>query len=174
MQGLCCSERTETQETPAFERRKCMFQRILVPLDGSPRAEQALPLAARIARAAGGTVVLLHVAYLHIEYGPYLLQAPYVSELALKEELAKAKSYLAGIASSDEFVGIKTKTEAIFGIPAQTILTFAHVSKVDLIIMCSHGYTGFKRWAVGSVARKIVQQSAAPVLLLREGAPMSE
>jgi nucleotide-binding universal stress UspA family protein len=151
-----------------------MFQRILVPLDGSPLAEQALPIAARIARATGGTVVLLHVAHLHVEYGPYLLQAPYFSELALKEELAKANSYIAGIAGSDEFVGIRTETEALFGIPAQTILTFAHVSKVDLIVMCSHGYAGFKRWAVGSVARKIVQQSAAPVLLLREGAPMSE
>jgi nucleotide-binding universal stress UspA family protein len=151
-----------------------MFQRILVPLDGSPLAERALPIAARIARATSGTVVLLHVAHLHVEYGPYLVQTPYFSELALKEELAKANNYLAGIASSDEFVGIKTETEAIFGIPAQTILTFAHVSKVDLIIMCSHGYTGFKRWAVGSVARKIVQQSAAPVLLLREGSPTSE
>src|SRR5258708_26378214 len=40
--------------------------------------------------------------------------------------------------------------------------------------MCRHGYTGFKRWAVGSVARKIVQQSAAAVLLLREGSPTSE
>jgi nucleotide-binding universal stress UspA family protein len=151
-----------------------MFQRILVPLDGSPLAEQALPIATRIARATRGTVILLHVAHLHIEYGPYLVQTPYFSELALKEELAKANSYLAGIASSDEFVGIKTETEAIFGIPAQTILTFAHIRKVDLIVMCSHGYTGFKRWAVGSVARKIVQQSASPVLLLREGSPTSE
>jgi len=64
--------------------------------------------------------------------------------------------------------------ETIFGIPAQTILTFAHIRKVDLIVMCSHGYTGFKCWAVGSVARKIVQQSAAPVLLLCEGSPTSE
>src|SRR5215467_9636259 len=92
MQGLCCSERTETQEPPAFERKKCMFQRILVPLDGSPLAEQALPVAARVARATGGTVVLLHVAHLHVEYGPYLVQTPYFSELALKEEQAKVNS----------------------------------------------------------------------------------
>lgn len=38
-----------------------MFKRILVPLDGSSRAEQALPIAARIARASGGSVLLLHV-----------------------------------------------------------------------------------------------------------------
>src|SRR5260370_37327887 len=174
MKGLCCSERTETQASPAFERRKYMFQRILVPLDGSPLAEQALPIAARIARATGGTVVLLHVAPLHVEYGPYLAQAPSFSEVVLQEELAHAESYLARVANANDFVGIKTEMETIFGIPAQTILTFAHIRKVDLIVMCSHGYTGFKRWAVGSVARKIVQQSAAPVLLLREGSPTSE
>jgi nucleotide-binding universal stress UspA family protein len=151
-----------------------MFQRILVPLDGSPLAEQALPIAARIARATGGTVILLHVAPLHVEYGPYLAQAPSLSEVVLQEELAHAESYLARVANAIDFVGIKTETETIFGIPAQTILTFAHIRKVDLIVMCSHGYTGFKRWAVGSVARKIVQQSAAPVLLLREGSPTSE
>ena len=47
-----------------------MFRRILVPLDGSARAEQALPLAARIARAAGGSVLLLHVVSIPLEFGP--------------------------------------------------------------------------------------------------------
>lgn len=150
-----------------------MFQRILVPLDGSPRSEQALPLAARLARATGGTVILLHVVHLHVEYSPYLIQVLYFSEATIQDELARAKSYLACLASTEEFVGLKTKTEAVIGIPAQAILTFAHESKADLIVMCSHGYTGFKRWALGSVAQKIVQQSAAPVLLMREGAPTS-
>src|SRR5262245_16710208 len=99
----------------AFERGKCMFQRILVPLDGSPRAEQALPLAARIARATGGIGVLFHVAYLSIEYSPYLVRAPSLSEAVLQEKMAHADSYLAGVASSEEFVGIKTETETIFG-----------------------------------------------------------
>ena len=52
-----------------------MFRRILVPLDGSARAEQALPIAARIAQASGGSVMLLHVLTATREFGPSLGQA---------------------------------------------------------------------------------------------------
>src|SRR5258707_9465942 len=138
MKGLCCSKRIETQASPEFESRKYMLQRILVPLDGSPLAEQALPIAARIARATGGTVILLHVTPLHVEYGPYLAQAQSLSEVVLQEELAHAESYLARVANANDFVGIKTETVTIFGIPAQTILTFAHIRKVDRIFQCDH------------------------------------
>ena len=49
-----------------------MFKRILVPLDGSNRAERAIPVAARIARALGGSVILLQVTTTPVEYGPYI------------------------------------------------------------------------------------------------------
>jgi nucleotide-binding universal stress UspA family protein len=150
-----------------------MFQKILVPLDRSARAERAVPIAARIAQTTGGTVVLLHVVHLLVEYAPYLVQAPAFTETALNEELENANAYLARVARSPALEGIKTETEAFFGVEAYTILTFAQASKVDLIVLCSHGRTGFKRWALGSVAQKIVRHSTAPVLLLREGAPES-
>jgi len=150
-----------------------MFQKILVPLDGSARAERAVPIAARIAQTTGGTVVVLHVVHLLVEYAPYLVQAPALTETALNEELEHANAYLARVARSPALEGIKTETEAFFGVEAYTILTFARASKVDLIVLCSHGRTGFKRWALGSVAQKIARHSTVPVLLLREGAPES-
>jgi nucleotide-binding universal stress UspA family protein len=148
-----------------------MFQRILVPLDGSARAEQALPVAARIARATGGSVVLLLVASTIVESRPYFVKNTSFMQTVLDEELVKAKDYLVRVAHSEDLLGIKTETEATLGVVAQTILTYAQSHNIDLTVMSSHGLTGFKRWALGSVAQKVVRHSPVPVLLLREGGP---
>lgn len=146
-----------------------MLQHILVPLDGSPRAEQALPVAARIARASGGTLTLLRVVTHLIEVDLHPVQLSKRLELALEEDVAKAKDYLAHVTSSDELKGINLRTEALTGPPAQTILLFADMQHVDLVVMCSHGGTGFKPWVLGSVAQKVARHSPVPVLVLREG-----
>ncbi len=148
-----------------------MFKRILVPLDGSTCSERALSTAARIARASGGTIILLRVTNLKIGYGPYfVLPSPSLEE-ARKTELAYAKKYLARIAQFGELAGMKTETEAIAGVPADTIPLYTYESQADLIVMCSHGYSGFKRWALGSVAQKVARCSPVPVLVLREAGP---
>jgi nucleotide-binding universal stress UspA family protein len=148
-----------------------MFKQILVPLDGSKRAEQALPVAARIARTSGGSVVLLQVVGLGLEYSPYLAQAGYLTQSVLEGELARAKDYLMQVVYSEALLGIKTEIEAIPGLAAQTILTYAQLRKVDLVVICSHGYSGFKRWALGSVAQKLARHSPMPMLVLREDSP---
>jgi nucleotide-binding universal stress UspA family protein len=148
-----------------------MFQRILVPLDGSTRSELALPVAARIARAAGGSVVLLHVVSVIVDGRPFYVHNTSFMQAVLNDELAKAREYLVRVAHSDDLLGIKTETEATLDVVAQTILTYAQSHKIDIIVMSSHGLTGFKRWALGSVAQKVVRHSPVPVLLLREGGP---
>lgn len=152
-----------------------MFQRqkgtkILVPLDGSLRAERAIPVAARIAHGCSGSVVLLRVVSLPVEYLPdmYGSCAMVVVPDLQDAELEQAKHYLAGVAQSEHLVGIRTDTEAISGTAAQTILDVAHRQHVDLIVICSHGYTGYKRWMLGSVAQKVARHSPAPVLVLRD------
>lgn len=151
-----------------------MFQRILVPLDGSPRAEQAIPVAARIAHTSGGTLVLLQVAGIPLEYEPalyasYVAQTPFYAQELLNAELAKARYYLVDLAQSEHLTGISTETEVRSGAAAPAILEFARAQQIDLIVMCSHGRTGFMRWALGSVAQKIAWHSPVPVLVLREG-----
>lgn len=146
-----------------------MFQRILIPLDGSPRAEQAVPVAARIARASGGSVLLLQVVSLPIDYGGGLAQTPLLMEQVIETELAVASSYLDRVAKARELTGIETTTDVMFGLPAQDILAVAESRSVDLIVMCSHGRTGFTRWVLGSVAQKVVRHCPVPVLVLREG-----
>lgn len=150
-----------------------MFERILVPLDGSPRAEQALPVAARIARASGGSVMLLQVVSPPIDYGGGLTQTPLMTEEVIETELAMSSGYLDRVARSKdhgrELAEIETTTEVMFGLPAQDILARAESRSVDLIVMCSHGRTGFTRWVLGSVAQKIAHHCPVPVLVLREG-----
>jgi len=149
-----------------------MFERILVPLDGSPRAEQALPVAARIARASGGSVILLQVVSPPIDYGGGLTQTPLMTEQVIETELAMSSGYLDRVTKARELAEIETTTEVMFGLPAQDILAIAESRSVDLIVMCSHGRTGFTRWVLGSVAQKIAHHCPVPVLVLREGRPL--
>lgn len=149
-----------------------MFERILVPLDGSPLAERALPVAALIARSTGATVVLLHAASIELEYGPYFAQATAFVETALETEIDSANAYLELIASSETLAGIKTEKAVVPGMAAQTILTYAQYQHVDLIVMCSQGYTGVKRWMLGSVAVKVARHAPVPVLVLQDHEPI--
>jgi nucleotide-binding universal stress UspA family protein len=151
-----------------------MFQHVLVPLDGSPRAEWALPLAARIVRATSGTLTLVRVV--NIQYR-IIRQAPDVPidfDYLLAVEQETASSYLAKIAHSDELTGLKVLRETVEGKPGEAILAFAQKQEIDLIVMSSHGYTGFKKLTLGSVAQQIERHSHIPVLILHDETPSSE
>ncbi len=147
-----------------------MFKRILVPVDGSTRAERALPVAARLARAAGGSVILVQVAALPGTYSTYLASSAYAE--AIDTELKNAEDYLNGLANSELLAGIETETKALFGAAAPTILSVAYSYSADLIVMSSQGKTGLKRWVLGSVAQKIARHSPLPVFVLHEGGPL--
>ena len=148
-----------------------MFKRILVPLDGSTRAEKAIPAAARIARASGGSVILLRVATAPVDTGKYSTTSAYVEE-SVDADLDEATRYLENIAGSGELAGITTEVKTFIGAVAPTILSVAQTFHANLIVMCSHGYTGFQRWVLGSVADKVTHHSPIPVLVLREGGPV--
>jgi len=150
-----------------------MFRRILVPLDGSALAEQAIPMAGRIARATGGSVVLLQAITPPVEYGngTFLLQSPFtmVNEV-LHDDLAEATHYLERVAASSHLIGVATEVEALYGSAAEMIFSAAHAKNIDLIVMCSHGDTGLKRWVLGSVSQKVAWHTPVPVLVLHQHA----
>jgi nucleotide-binding universal stress UspA family protein len=157
-----------------LEGEKMMYKRILVPLDGSSRAQCALEVAARAARASQATLVLLQAIGIPSEYSTYMygaqvIQLPEIGEDVLDAEQAEAESYLATISRSEVLKGIPTKTRALIGAAATIIQDVAREEHADLIILCSHGNTGFKRWAVGSTAQKVSRSSTIPVLVLHEG-----
>jgi nucleotide-binding universal stress UspA family protein len=147
-----------------------MYTRILVPLDGSARAESALPVAARVARASGGSVMLVQIVPIPVLYETSTA-ASYTADL-IEAEINEAKDYLKALARGDVLAGIKTETCALFGAAAQSILAVATSYRVDLIVMTSQGKTGMKRWVLGSVAQKVACHSPIPVLALHEAGAM--
>src|SRR5712691_7007273 len=153
------------------ERRTTMYKRILVPLDGSTRAERSIPVAAHIARATNGTVVLVQVATLPFTYSSYLGSATYADE-AIEADLNEVERYLNTLANSEPLAGVKTATKAMLGSAAPEILSTANSYNIDLIVITSQGKTGMKRWMLGSVAQKIARYSTMPVLVLHEKGPL--
>jgi nucleotide-binding universal stress UspA family protein len=148
-----------------------MYKRILVPLDGSARAERSIPFAAHIARVTDGTVILVRIATLPFTYSPYLSSATYADEV-IEADISEVEKYLNGLASSEPLVGIKTIIQATLGSAAPEILSTANSYNVDLIVMTSQGRTGMKRWMLGSVAQKIARYCTVPVLVLHEKGPL--
>lgn len=149
-----------------------MFQHLLVPLDGSSRAEEALPLAAHIARRTGGMLSLLRAVPPEsgVGGGPslYSSRAGVLADKVHEILVQEAKEYLERISHSDLLVGIPLRTQILPDPPALSVLNYAQSEHADLIVLCSHGYTGLKRWALGSVAKKIARHSPIPVAVLPE------
>lgn len=149
-----------------------MFKRILVPLDGSNRAEQAVPVAARLARASGGVVILVQVVPQIANFSVRKTSPEErYDENIIEEVNALPMNYLAQVSKMAELIGVQTETRVEYGEVAPSILAAIEPLEVDLVVMCSHGYSGFKRWALGSITHKIIPHSTVPVLVMREGGP---
>ncbi|HZR40574.1 MAG TPA: universal stress protein [Ktedonobacteraceae bacterium] len=149
-----------------------MFKRILVPLDGSARAERALAVAARLAQASSGSIILLRVVSNTNELWIGELPPRTQGDSPFAPELTQAERYLAHVTVSPDLKAIPTETVTLVGSPAHVILSVASSYQADLILLCSHGYAGMTRWIMGSVAEKVARHALLPVLVLREGGPV--
>lgn len=150
-----------------------MFQHVLVPLDGSVRSEQALPVAARLVRNSRGRLTLLYVVRMAPEAASYAMEGPFLPQHVFKEDLDKARQYIHQVAQRSDLRGISLHTQVELGDPALSILSHRGTERsIDLILMSSHGYTGVKRWLLGSVAEKVAHHASVPVLLLQSGAAL--
>ncbi len=152
-----------------------MFQRILIPLDGSLRAEQAIPVAARLASASShSSIILVRVVDVFPDFSWQRAEVPPDLTDALEVARANANAYLEKMAKVDVVRGLDVTTRVIEGKPADAILDTAQSMQADLIVMSSHGHTSLKRWVLGSVAQVVEQHSSIPVLLLRDQVRSSE
>ena len=150
-----------------------MFKRILVPLDGSGRAERALPIAARLARASSGSIFLVRVVNTAPAHLPSAPARPNLVQTVGEADQTLAESYLTGVARSELLSGLSVQTHVPVGIVTSSILSIAADKYADIIVICSHGYTGVRRWwMMGSVAAKVARFADVPVLVLREGGPL--
>ncbi len=148
-----------------------MYQKVLVPLDGSDLAECTLShLTSLIKDGSVGEVTLLNVVKIDIPWAE--LENRQLDLNALREPLfAASRKYLADAESRLSSQGIKVKKESIeANRPAETITDYAKKNGMDLIILATHGYTGLKKLMLGSVASGVLNQSSVPVLLIRPDA----
>ena len=145
-----------------------MYERIIVPLDGSELAEQALAEAAKLAKVTGAPLFLLRVVdFTRLEsYGPYGLAMEYASfEPVLEEEERVSREYLQAQAEQLAEEGLEVETGVVRGTVSRAIVGASIPG--DLIVMASHGRGGVTRWLLGSVAEDVVRHSQVPVHLIR-------
>lgn len=144
-----------------------MLRRILVPLDGSELAEAALPVAARLARSAGGSILLARVIRAPAEYEANLASTDAWIPPARPEERDEATAYLTRLSSWEVLAGIPTEIHIRPGPVAPLLLRLIHDEQVDTVVMTSHGRGGLSRLLMGSVAMAVARESTAPVLVAR-------
>ncbi|MFC2063002.1 universal stress protein [Chloroflexota bacterium] len=143
-----------------------MYNKILVPLDGSKLAEVALPYAAEIAFRFKAELNLFQVVpRIGNAFGDHSAAA-YTDE-ELEPMIASAQNYLEKVGSGVEDLGITTRSKVGVGVAAYEIIQFAQEESFDMVVMSTHGRTGIRRWVLGSVADKVVRGTNRPVALIR-------
>lgn len=135
------------------------MQTIIVPLDGSPLAEQALAPARALAATTHARLVLVRAV-------PFALSGER-KETAGHAALTEAQAYLHGLSRQLEDEGLAVRSDLLPGSPAQAILFSAQTHRADLIAMSTHGTSGIQQAFLGSVANAVLRHSECPVLLTR-------
>lgn len=141
-----------------------MFQRVLVPLDGSRLAESVVEPVGGLVKAREGSLFLFH-AVTPAEWFS-LPATAFVSR-----ERRRAAAYLRRIESGLEDKGIHVEVRIDTGEPSRAIVAAARREGADLIAMSSHGRSGVREWAFGSVAERVLRATSLPVLLFRGRPP---
>jgi nucleotide-binding universal stress UspA family protein len=151
-----------------------MFATILVPVDGSTRAEKILPYVEDLASTCRSKVIFLQV----LEPATFMVSThgstPYYNQEMADAACYELQQYLAGLVNQFRASGIEASLLIRFGLVVNTILEVADEVKADLIAMASHGRTGLPRVFYGSVAAGILNQSVRPLLLIRSVEPLGE
>jgi nucleotide-binding universal stress UspA family protein len=144
------------------------LREVIVPLDGSELAEQALPHAVAVARALGLKTTLLRVTPSAGDYFKYLDYPPSNYEDLSKEVDADAVQYLDNINRRIKLEGVaQTEERLIHGSAAFAITDFVKEVPDSLVAMTTHGRSGIGRWVMGSVADRVIRHSGSPVLVVR-------
>ena len=141
-----------------------MYKRIVVPLDGSPLAEQALPHAVAQASQFGADLILLKVL---APLPEAVFSAPAAVLAAEKMSAELAHDYLEDVAAGIREQGVAVQVAGIEGEPYVEIIRFTEEQGADMIVLSTRGHSGFSRWLMGSVADRVVRGATVPVLLVQ-------
>ena len=143
------------------------LKRILVPIDFSPLSKKALQYSLRFAEEFRAGLTLLHVMEADIPpaFDGFMIAQPIVAD----GNHAKCANRLKDLASSMAVRGSNRVESAVrTGLAAYEIVEAAKEFAVDLIVIATHGYTGWKHFAIGSTAERVVRAAPCPVLVVRQ------
>ena len=144
-----------------------MYDTILVPLDGSERAEAILPHVEDLAQRYNATVIFLQVVEpARVVVGP---EGTYtaLNQQAFKQRKNQAESYLAALKEKLCEKGVEARTRVAYGPVVEAIIDTAEREGADLIAIASHGRSGLSRVFYGSVAAGVLHRVDRPLLLVR-------
>jgi nucleotide-binding universal stress UspA family protein len=140
-----------------------MIKRLLVPLDGSHLAEQALKFAADVAEATSGTIVATRVVAPPV---PGRFYAANLLDQLREAQQKEAEAYLTSVAERLRGDRVAVETRVAYGPVAETLVALAERERCDIIVMSSHGLGGIGWQVFGSVAQKVLHSSRCPVLIV--------
>ena len=153
-----------------------MYSHILVPLDGSDLAEQAIPPAEGLARSFDATLHLVQVfsvprelvSVLEVGIGvpPPLDPKLSLAHLIVEAGRSKSQAYLERLAAQLRDKGIKVETEVLEGIADEEILAYAKERDVDCIVVTTQGLSGLRQFFLGSVTDRLIRSSEVPVVVV--------
>ena len=139
-----------------------MYDRVLVPTDGSTASENAIEHAIGLAKQYGAT---LHALYV-VDAGTYSsLEA--AADVVVDELRAEGTEAVEAIAAQAEDAGVAVETAIETGIVHRSIVDYVDNEGIDLVVMGTHGRTGVGRFLLGSVAEKVIRTADAPVMTVR-------
>jgi nucleotide-binding universal stress UspA family protein len=139
-----------------------MYQVILVPLDGSKRAEEILPHVRSLATVFQSQIVLLNV----VDPVPVAEEGMFVVDI-FQEQQSEMDRYLEGVRTGPMLADCRVETRVVVGPVVSTIMNVAENVHADLIAFASHGRTGLQRVFYGSVAASLLHRADRPLLLVR-------
>jgi len=154
------------RDKPAV-REAVRLNKILAPLDGSPESEASLPYIKEAAQKLNAEVTFLQI--LKTNAVTFQNMEMIVKDLdAARKEM---NNYLEKHVQDFQQSGINAKYEIIesWEDPAQEINRYTEFNQMDLIIMATHGWSGVRRWVMGSVANKVLREGNTPLMLIRSG-----
>jgi nucleotide-binding universal stress UspA family protein len=140
-----------------------MYEKILVPLDGSELAEKAIPYAKELSGRLGSKITLLYIS----ELADFEDEYRHVHQFYIQQMAENIQEDITRKWGKNLTMELKVSPEIRVGKPADEIINFAEEEKIGLIAMSTHGRTGMGRWAIGSVAYKVVKAASQPVYLIR-------
>lgn len=147
---------------------------VLLPLDGTPLAETAIPVACQLAQKTGAIVHLVRVVESHATHKKQSNEQKNIDSDSVEEQplTRQAVSYLERMKLRLQLTGVESRSQVVIGNPADAIVQIIRAESADVVVMSTHGRSGVERMVHGSVVSKVISNAICPLILMRGKVPV--